>query len=394
MKPKTKALIALSILAALCIGFLIGISVKFTGTDRSELAGTFGKAEKYRKTQMTEKDVQLRSDLLSDTARLGSMIQGLVYFTLFTEEISTHIDSCVAAFKAGGMGSRHEEATQLEALQQYSDFIKNNNLSLQKTIVMLMGFYTGDSVDQSQDVEKNLRDFGAYVSRLEEMDSVLSASIMNMDNYMLGKDFQDRKDEIARLKSIRDQLLANSLQLAGVLNDKGMASSLLQYALSSQEKLFVLMDKPLSSSVLVGGTSKIAFCESKPALEAAYNSTQVSANFDYKSTNGLGIIYSVPQMQFMILDKAGLNIFYSSGSDFLGAYKAVAFIESGTLQVVLQNYSLQNVLQSNVLGVLRFNSLNSCGLTNMNAIIQSTAGLENIFKFIASQNLGLLYLTV
>ena len=388
MKTQTKALIAISILAALCIGFLIGISIKDTDTDRSDLAGTFGKAEKYRKTQMTEKDIQLRSELLNDSLELSSMIQGLVYFSLFTEEVSTQIDSCVTAFKADGMGSSKEEADQLEALQQYSDFIKNNNQTLQKTIVMLTGFYTGDSVDQSVDVEKNLRDFGAYVSRLQEMDSVLSASIEDMDNFLLGKDFQERVYVMARLKSIRDQLLANGIQLAGVLGDIEMASNLLEYALSSQEKIFVIMNQQLSSSILLSGQTRIDLVGNKPALDAVYNSTQVSANFDYKNMTGLGVYYSVPQMQFIILDKAGLNLLSSSGLQFLEACRAVAFLESGTLGVVLQNYSLENVLQSQSLGAMRLDNLNLCGLNNVNATIQSAAGLGSVIKFVSSQNLG------
>ena len=87
MKTKTKLLFAIGLMAALCIGFLIGISVDFPKVNKSDLAGTFGKAEKFHKVQMTAKDIQLRSELLKDTAKLRSMIQGIIYFSIFTEDV-------------------------------------------------------------------------------------------------------------------------------------------------------------------------------------------------------------------------------------------------------------------------------------------------------------------
>lgn len=55
MKIKTKLLLGLSIIAALCIGFLAGILIKLPPVDDSAAAGTFGKAEKFRKVQMTDR---------------------------------------------------------------------------------------------------------------------------------------------------------------------------------------------------------------------------------------------------------------------------------------------------------------------------------------------------
>ena len=45
MKTKSKMLVAVSIIAALCIGFFIGISVNGTKVSKSDISGTMGKGK-------------------------------------------------------------------------------------------------------------------------------------------------------------------------------------------------------------------------------------------------------------------------------------------------------------------------------------------------------------
>ena len=387
MKTQTKILMAISILAALCIGFLAGINFHSKAPDRSDLVGTFGKADKYRNTQMTEKDIQLRSELLSDSVQLKGMIQGLMYFSLFTEDVSNQIDSCALAFEARGMGSDQTAKDDLQDLKQYSDFIKNNNLILQQTINLLSGFYTGELTDQSVDVEQKLRDFGAYVNRLQAMDSVLSKTIVNIDDFMLSETFKSSEEEIARLKSIRDQMLANGIQLSGVLNDRSLTYNLLSYALSSQDKYNALEGQDLS--VIFYGQEQIQCVNSQDAIQAIGSSAGLSAHgTGYQAASGLGILYSAESKQFIAVDVKDINALGNVELQFLSAYKALSFLEAQNLNVIMNNYSLQNVLQSNNLGLLSLGALRLCSVDEMNFVLGSTGGLNNMIRFLSSQNLG------
>ncbi len=56
---------------ALLVGLLIGMSIPDSSVSQTLLSGTFGKVDKYRKTNMTEKDIILRNELAADTARLA-----------------------------------------------------------------------------------------------------------------------------------------------------------------------------------------------------------------------------------------------------------------------------------------------------------------------------------
>ncbi len=403
MKTKTKLLIAIGFIAALCIGFLAGISVDYPKLDKSDVAGTFGKAEKYRKAQMTEKDIQLRSELVKDTAQLKSMIQGLVYFSLFTGEFSNNIDASIIAFKTQGLAS-----DKIKALQDYSDFIKNNNEALKVTIDMLSGFYLKDTADMSWDVEKSLKDFGTYVNNLNEKNAVLSQALRGMDNFMLSnKTLQANKTEFAKLKSIRDQLLIKSVQNSGLLCNKEQADNLIKYALSSQEQLIKAWGREQLIGIY-GANEKLQVYNSKQGIQSFLDSKQLGVIImSNQNLTGAGslLLYDKSGLQFLFGDKAQLNsllmgtsnLQYSLVSDKAqlnlrgtSNLQSIAYSETGKLNIILSNYSLQNILQSKLLdSYLATNSLTRIlSMSNLQAGFSSTQGL-NSFMDMVNRNIGI-----
>jgi hypothetical protein len=209
LKKQTKIVIGILVVVAIII---IALSINFPPVFKGTSSGTFAKADKYHKRQMSGKDVQLRSELTSDTAKLKSTLQGLTYFAVFTEDLCLKIDTCVKVFQAQGMKSGDDGYSQLMQLKDYAVFIRNNNETLGKTIALLASFYLSDVPDQSAEVEKNLREFSDYVKLFTEKDEVLESALKGMDTYVLGnKILQERKDELKKLKSIRDQILISGV---------------------------------------------------------------------------------------------------------------------------------------------------------------------------------------
>ena len=231
MKKQTKTIMGIVITVVVV---LIGISFLIPGTIDRLTMGTFGKVDRFRKNQMSEKDIKLRSEFTSDTVELKKMISGLIYFNAFTNDLSNKIDSCVDLYKAKGI-SAPDAVKNLSLLKEYSTFIRNNNKTLETTIQMLAGFYLKLEND-SIDVEKNLRDFSNYVKNLNEKDSVLELSLKSIDQFLLSnKSLKTRKTELVQLKSIRDKLLIKGIQTAGLLRDHELSSVLIHSAISSQE---------------------------------------------------------------------------------------------------------------------------------------------------------------
>jgi hypothetical protein len=264
MKKQTKIILGIVITVVVV---LLAVSFFLPGTFDRLTMGTFGKVDRFRKNQMSEKDIKLRSEFTSDTAELKKMISGLIYFNAFTNDLSNKIDSTVDLYKLKGLNAP-DAIKNLNLLKDYSTFIRNNNKTLETTIQMLAGFYLKLEND-SIDVEKNLREFSNYVKNLNEKDSVLELSIKSMDQFLLtNKTLKTRKTEFVQLKSIRDRLLIKGIQTAGILRDQDLGSVLIHAAISSQESF-----GNVYSNV--------------PGLNFTYNSQE---ELKYYSTDNLNVI--------------------------------------------------------------------------------------------------------
>ena len=250
MKTKTKMLVVIGFIATLCAGYILGILVQFPPVSKSDLAGTFGKAEKFHKAQMTTKDIQLRSELLKDTAKLRVLISDLTYFSVFTDRVGSSIDASLISFLAKGMGAAADETERLNALQDYVDFIRNNNNTLTITISLLTGFYRNSSTDASQDVEKTLKDLGGYLRNLNSKSTVFTNALVSMDKFMSGRvALHAPDDEIKQLKIIRDQLLIKGIQLGAMTGNLKIVNSLIGSAISKEIKPGEIQNIMVSSEV-------------------------------------------------------------------------------------------------------------------------------------------------
>lgn len=412
MKKSAKVVIGLIVAIAVII---IGVSLFFPAALSDLTSGTFGKADKYHKTQMTEKDVVLRSDLVADTGQLRGMIQGLIYFSLFTQNLSTTIDSCIVAYRSSGINNDPIKQKNLELLKDFSGYIKNNNKTLQNTISMLTGFYLKDNADQSADVEKNLRDFGNYVNNLNEKDSVLNNALVSMDNFLLNnKTLRNKKAEIASLKAIRDQLLIGSVQLAGLIQDKPLSATLCSYAISSQAGLQGLLgqenlgairnqdnlgnksysgfiagaQEKLNVGLMPEAQQTLKMIKSQNGLGAEIVESQVSMN----SADQLNEIIPAQQLSSSVVRSQELG---SAVNNIIIYDKAnLDFIVSDVpkLQSALSAAELSSVLQgASNLGVVGYFSQQGLNLVGSTFDLQQAIRSQSLSSVLSSSQLNVLY---
>ena len=420
MKRQTKIIIGSVIVAAVVI---IAISFMFPSVFKGITSGTFGKADKYRKTQMTEQDIMLRSELVSDTGKLRSMIQGLIYFSLFTEDLSAKMDSCVDLYKSEGICNKPEQCATVSAMADFSDFIRNNNKTLRTTISMLTGFYLKDQSDESADVEMNLRAFGTYVTQLNEKDSIMEQAFRTMDSFMLSsKTLQSKQTELTNLKSIRDQLLISGIQLSGLLQDKPMCATLCSYALSSQQSLNALMSQNelRSGTLSVGSQENIKSLLNGQALEKLILGSALtveSATQLEKQISGVDmgnvvqsklqsgammsqlqvVVYDRPRMQFLVCSKpqlerilsredlsallsgqtigviAGIGVLSNQGMNlYQPAMQLNYLFYSQEVRSFLSSNPLSSALSAANLGSMSFGSMFMGGRQELNGMVSGT----------------------
>jgi len=329
MKKQNKIIIGVILGIAVVI---ILVSFLFPSVYKGLTSGSFGKADKYHQEQMTENDVQLRSEFVQDTAKLRQMITGLIYYALFTENLSMTIDTCLTSFNLQGFDKNPANTEAIHLLTDYSSFIKNNNTTIANTTRMLAAFLLRDTIAQSMDIEKNLRDFSIYVSKVNEKDSVLSIALTRIDSYLIGNKTLQKKDaEIRNLKAIRDQLVIKSTQFMALTGNKQGIGAMLNYVVSSQAQysgvgaLNIVMDGSkvvqsklqleeiaparLNSSTLYAGFSLSS------ALQSTLSSSQVNAGGHIAGNAGITDGAKINLNSLVLYDKPSLCFIVSSSEN-------------------------------------------------------------------------------
>lgn len=306
----------------LIIGVILGIAVViillsflFPSVYKGLTKGSFGKADKYRQEQMSEADVQLRSEFVQDTAKLRQMITGLIYYALFTENLSMTIDTCLTSFNLQGFDKNPVNTQAIQLLTDYNSFLKNNSPTIANTTRMLAAFLLRDTVAQSMDIEKNLRDFAVYVNKVNEKDSVLTLALTKIDSYLIGNKTLQKKDaEIRNLKAIRDQLVIKSTQFMALTGNKQGLGAMLNFVVSSQAQYSaqgplsgiqegrVVQSKISASEIsaqVVNSKISAGFSLSS-ALQSTLSSSQVSAGGHIGSNINSILLYDKPGLCFIV----------------------------------------------------------------------------------------------
>ena len=111
MKKGVKMMLLLVLALSLSLPYSCKNKVKDT-----DAVGTIGKVEKYRKDQMKESDILLRSEIMEDTARLEGTINGMVVYSAFSKTLASKIDTQVEEL---GYCGCYESETELMTLKDF-----------------------------------------------------------------------------------------------------------------------------------------------------------------------------------------------------------------------------------------------------------------------------------
>jgi hypothetical protein len=330
MKKQNKIIIGLIVGVAVII---LLISFLFPSVYKGLTSGSFGKADKYRQEQMTENDIQLRSDFTKDTAQLRQMITGLIYFALFTDNLSMTIDTCLESYQLQGFDKDPANSQAIGLLRDYSSFLKNNSKTLANTTRMLAALLLRDTLSQSMDIEKNIRDFANYVNQVNRKDSVLMLALVKVDGFLIGnKTLQNKQEEIRNLKAIRDQLVIKSSQYMAMTGNKKELGVVLSYAIQSQAQfnsigalnvvevqssgsLSAINSRPINAT-LISGISNLNVAFSAAALQAGFSAStlqagQAAAKVNSKSDLNV-IVYDKANLQMTLCSANQLNVIYGT----------------------------------------------------------------------------------
>lgn len=213
MKTKSKLLVGFAIAAALIVGFLTGLLVEYPIVDNDELSGTIGRISNYRNTKVSEADIELRNELLSDTILQKTVKTYMSFYygksLAFANTISFAVDQAKTdqAFAA-------EHSAQIEAMRQFGVFLETSRKDF------LMAALVCDMADDtSPDVLRNtITQAYNLIAQMNHQNSMVLSFIKSLESH-IRKTGNNANDGLNRA---HDLLVINQISASAATSDKAM----------------------------------------------------------------------------------------------------------------------------------------------------------------------------
>jgi hypothetical protein len=242
MSKQKSLLIGIGIVAALVIGFLIGISVESPRLNQRSLSGTIGKVNNYRNTQVSEADILLKNELLTDTAKV-KMLRG--YFNFYY----------VGALKmTADVELAVKEATAIEAFQVSNKSLTASLESYGKFLLsartdLLMALAACKSVKEANPIllRNTLNQARNVVAQINYRDRIVLDFVDALSTFIKSNE----PVQFQGLEKAHDLLIANEVYNAMITKNKAVLKFLDKTVLfsKSQESLNIFDQQKLSMMI-------------------------------------------------------------------------------------------------------------------------------------------------
>jgi truncated hemoglobin YjbI len=312
MKKSNKTNTVLLILLALVVGFFAGTMVDFPALDKEDLSGTIGKVSKYRNVKMTQEDVQLRNELLTDTLRLAQYEKYLMYHYYHSLKTSDDVEKVL------------ERTTSEESFHQtyypYADALKNLSAYLEKSrldILNAVQALSALNAEEDAPVISLLNDAQNAIARIRNHNTILMDYMGAIERYLS----ENPNGEYPLLAEAHDIIMMNRMQAAILTQDKPSLQYLnkKKYASGTEELASLNAPEKLRQSLQDHTRQDM---EKLGLFNSANSELQSVALQDLESLEGIwywdaeqlgGIIFlDQSQLQSLMLDQENLGLLFDA----------------------------------------------------------------------------------
>ena len=213
MKNNSKLMFGFAMVAALIVGFIIGLFIEYPKIDNDQLRGTIGRVSNYRNTKATEADIELKNDLLTDTILQKTMSAYMSFYYSKSLEFAKTISFATEQAKAEEAFAA-QYATQIEELEQYGAFLENSRQDL------LLGTVVSQSVEESSPelLRNAIAQANNIIAQMNHRNSAVIAFIEGLDAYIQKTGSSSNVD----LSRAHDLLVYNQITASVATRDKVM----------------------------------------------------------------------------------------------------------------------------------------------------------------------------
>ena len=362
MKKRFTPWLILGILAGLIIGYVAGLFINFPSVDESLVSGTINKVDKYRNIKATEADIQLKNDLVADTATLRILKNYITFHYLDAVKLDTDIEKALAA---GGVaeGFDVEASDEIEGLEKYGQYLGSSRLCF----LAALGVIDDPEKTDPTVIRNSLNQVNNIIAQKNYRNRAILSFIDRCESFLASQP----AGEFTELRKAHDILSLDLASTASIAGDKVMQKVLNRKQLMSEyrelawyEKNHVLQvvaaDIEIIGTILDADKMQAFDSEKLQALDAEkiniYADAQVLGFLDAESFGivldmeklGYFIITDVEKMAAIAYDMDKLGVLIKS-AEKMGDY----YLDTEHMGVIdLDAEKMGTILDSEKLGII------------------------------------------
>lgn len=242
MKTKKSIVVTVGLLIGFVVGLMVGITLTNPGLSLMEAAGTIGKMDSYRNVKVTEQDIELRNELLSDASMKNAYQQYLLYE--YTMNVKMADDIQFAIEEADGLpGFRSANARTMDKLEDYAMFLDNARLQILEALGVINELDGRSQVA----IRTVLNNAGNAMAQTTYRSTVLFDFIDGVQRFI----DTNGREAYPQLALAHDKLYANLLATALVNDNRPVLEHLLERDVLSEDESLALHSNAMRDQILL-----------------------------------------------------------------------------------------------------------------------------------------------
>lgn len=226
MKKKNRSLLILTIAVSLVVGFLTGMLVDFPKTDNTQLSGTIGRVQNYKNVKVTEKDIELKNDLVSDTVMLKALSAWFNYY--YVSAVSQGDKIRYALDQIQPLETYKEYAgVVLSDVAGYRTFLENTRTNLLLAVAMVRDpaeihpvLLRNTIVEANNVISRMSHRKQSVLDLIDNMGSYLEAQGSDPDGTLAGVHTVLTMDQLANAMALNDKMVIRYFQKKKLFTDE------------------------------------------------------------------------------------------------------------------------------------------------------------------------------
>ena len=386
MKKKNGSLFILIIVISLVVGFLTGTLVDFPKTDNIQLSGTIGRIQNYKNVKVTEEDIELKNDLVSDTVMLNALSAWFNYY--YVSAVSQGDKIRYALDQIEPLEPYKEYAgVVLSDVAGYRTFLENARTNLLLAVAMVKDpgeihpvLLRNTIVQANNVISRMSHRKQSVLDLIDNMGSYLEAQGTDPDGTLAGVHTVLTMDQLANAMALNDKMVIQYFQKKKLFTDEIQGSfgvDLKQIVVEDLSRLnvFYADQTALNLLVILGDQSvgaNMPIIRDVSLIGSQFLLNETALQYFCSSMGELGYVNSSNTLQNMQDLSLGGIMFIMDAAGELGG-----FYDKNKLGMVSDNQSLEG---SRIL-ITDVEKLGFFNVNQLGAINDKMSGLGGIIAY-------------